>query len=226
MGNLEAGWRNSGASHRLQLNYYLMNYKNQLVLTGEINDVGASVRTNVDKSYRMGIEVDGLFKLSNRFTWSANIALSQNKSAEFSETLYDYGANFDEYNVVKNVYKNTDISFSPSAIVGSSLTFSPVKNFDLSLLSKFVGKQYLDNTSNKSRQLDSYFINDVRISYAWRPSFVREIYVSLLANNIFNEVYESNGYTYGYMAGPAAFRENYYFPQAGTNWMAMLSIKI
>ena len=226
MGNVEAGWRNSGDAHRLQVNYYLMNYKNQLVLTGEINDVGASVRTNVDKSYRMGIEVDGLVKLSSRFSWNANVALSQNKIAAFKEVLYDYGANFDEYNVIENVYNDTDISFSPSAIIGSSLTYSPVTNLDFSLLSKFVGKQYLDNTSNKARQLDSYFINDVRLSYAWRPSFVREIYFSVLVNNVLNEVYESNGYTWGYQAGPTAYRENYYFPQAGTNWMAMISIKI
>lgn len=226
MGNLEAGWRNSGDAHRLQINYYLMNYKNQLVLTGEINDVGASVRTNVDKSYRTGIEVDGLIRLSSKFSWNANVSLSQNKIARFTEVLYDYGENFDEYNVVENAYTNTDISFSPSVIIGSSLTYSPVKNFDVSLLSKFVGKQFLDNTANEARQLDSYFINDVRIAYAWKPSFVREIYFSLLVNNVLNEVYESNGYTWGYLAGATAYRENYYFPQAGTNWMAMISIKI
>ncbi|HEY0740085.1 MAG TPA: TonB-dependent receptor [Chryseosolibacter sp.] len=226
MGNLEAGWRTSGEGHRLQVNYYLMNYKNQLVLTGEINDVGASVRTNVDKSYRMGVEVDGLVKLSRKLTWNANVTLSQNKIASFTEVLYDYGANFDEYNVVENTYENTDISFSPSVIAGSALSYSPFRNFEASLLSKFVGKQYMDNTSNENRQIDSYFINDLRFAYAWRPAFVREINFSLLVNNILDEVYESNGYTWGYLAGPTAYRENYYFPQAGTNWMGMISIKI
>lgn len=226
MGNLEAGWRTSGEGHRLQMNYYLMNYKNQLVLTGEINDVGASVRTNVDKSYRMGVEVDGLVKLSRKLTWNANLTLSRNKISDFTEVLYDYGANFDEYNVVENTYKNTDISYSPSVIAGSALSYSPFRNFEASLLSKFVGRQYMDNTSNESRQIDSYFINDLRFAYAWRPAFVREINFSLLVNNILDEAYESNGYTWGYLAGPTAYRENYYFPQAGTNWMAMISIKI
>lgn len=226
MQNLEAGWRNSGEAHRLQVNYYLMNYKNQLVLTGEINDVGASVRTNVDKSYRMGVEVDGLIKLSRKLTWNANLTLSDNKIETFKEVLYDYGENFDEYNVVENVYGNTDISFSPSVILGSALSFNAFKNFDVSLLSKFVGKQYLDNTSNEGRSLESYFINDLRFSYAWMPKAIREVNFSILVNNVLGEVYESNGYTWGYLAGPTAYRENYYFPQAGTNWMAMISVKI
>lgn len=225
MGNFEAGWRNTGAAHRLQVNYYLMRYKNQLVLTGEINDVGASVRTNVDKSYRMGIEVDGLVKLSKRLTWNANMALSRNKILEFNEVLYDYGADFDEYTVVEKRYENTDISFSPSVIVGSSITCNAFKNFDVTLLTKFVGQQFMDNTSNETRSLDAYFVNDFRLSYAWRPRFVKEINFSILVNNLLNEMYESNGYTYGYLAGPAVYRENYYFPQAGTNLMTMVSLK-
>jgi iron complex outermembrane recepter protein len=225
MGNLEAGWRTAGESHRVQLNYYLMRYTNQLVLTGEINDVGASIRTNVDQSYRMGIELDGMLRLSNKIIWNANIAVSRNKIDEFTEVLYDYGANFDEFNVQENLYKNTDISFSPSLIIGSSISFNPVKNLDLTLLSKLVGRQYLDNTSNVSRSLDPYFVNDVRIAYGIKQSSVKSLTLSLLVNNIFGEVYESNGYTYGYLAGPTAFRENYYFPQAGLNVMAMVSLK-
>lgn len=223
--NVEAGWRNSGDAHRLQINYYLMDYKNQLVLTGEINDVGASVRTNVDKSYRMGVEVDGLIKLSQKLTWSANLSLSRNKIIEFKEVLYDYGENFDEYNVVENTYNGTDISFSPSVIFGSNLSFAAFRNFEVALLSKFVGRQYLDNTTNEKRSLDPYFVNDVRFTYAWRPEFLREVNFSLLVNNALNELYESNGYTWGYLAGPTAYRENYYFPQAGTNVMGMVSIK-
>lgn len=223
--NVEAGWRTGGEAHRLQINYYLMDYKNQLVVTGAINDVGAAVRTNVDKSYRMGVELDGLIKLSQKLTWNANLTLSQNKIAEFKEVLYDYGENFDQYNVVENTYRDTDISFSPSVIFGSNLSFAAFKNFEIAWLSKFVGRQYLDNTMNKKRSLDPYFVNDLRFSYAWRPKFVREVNLSLLVNNLLNEVYESNGYTWGYLAGPTAFRENYYFPQAGSNLMGMIAIK-
>lgn len=153
------------------------------------------------------------------------MTVSRNKIKEFREVLYDYGADFDEYNVVENVYANNDISFSPSLIVGSSFSYSPLNNLEFTLLTKFVGRQFLDNTSNANRSLDPYFVNDVRVSYAWKPGAIKEVNFSLLVNNIFNTVYESNGYTYGYVAGPATFRENYYFPQAGTNLMGMISLR-
>lgn len=223
--NLEIGYRGSGLNHTIKINYYLMDYKDQLVLTGELNDVGASVRTNVADSYRTGIEVEGLFKFSDRLQWNANVTLSENKIKTFTEVLYDYGANFDEFNVVENVYYDTDISFSPNVIAGSSLSFFPFKNAEITLLSKYVSKQYLDNTSNDERSINAYLVNDVRLAYKWRPAFAKEIVFNLLVNNIFNEVYESNGYTWGYLAGSDAYRENYYYPQAGTNFMGMITLK-
>jgi iron complex outermembrane receptor protein len=223
--NIEIGYRGKGTRHVLNVNYYLMDYKNQLVLTGKLNDVGASVRTNVPKSYRTGIEIDGLFKISRRLQWNANLTFSKNKIQNFTEVLYDYGANFDEYNVVEKKYSNTDISFSPNIIAGSGLSFFPFRNAELTLLSKYVGKQYLDNTSNNQRSIKAYFINDVRLGYSIKPGLMKEINFSLLINNIFNKKYQSNGYTWGYLAGPDAYRENYYYPQAGTNVLAMITMK-
>ena len=223
--NVEAGWRFRNQNITFTANYYLMDYKNQLVPTGKVNDVGALIRTNVDQSYRTGIELEGSVRLSAKFLWNANVALSQNKIKDFNEVLYDYGVNFDEYNEVVTEYSNTDIAFSPNIIAGSALMYSPLKGFEFGLLTKYVGRQYLDNTSNESRKMDAYLVNDLRVSYSFKPSFMREVSFSLLANNIFNTQYSSNGYTYGYLGGATEYRQNYYFPQAGRNYLVMLALR-
>lgn len=224
--NLEVGYRSAGKRHTLQANYYLMNYSNQLVLTGELNDVGAFVRTNAGKSYRMGIELQGLVKISENLSWNANVTLSRNKIREYRELLEDYGPDFSGYTLVENIYRETDIAFAPSIIAGSSLSFAPFRNADLTLLSKYVGKQYLDNTGNDARSIGAYLVNDLRLSYSWHPAFAREINFSFLINNFLDEAYESNGFTYGYLAGPEVYRENFYYPQAGRNFMGMVTIKL
>jgi iron complex outermembrane recepter protein len=223
--NLEIGYRGTGKRHVLQANYYLMSYTNQLVLTGELNDVGAYVRTNAGKSDRMGIELQGMFKFSEKLLWNANATFSRNRIVRYSELLEDYGADFSQFNVVENVFENTDIAFSPSVVAGSSLSFRPFKGADFTLLSKYVGKQYLDNTADESRKIASYFVNDLRLGYSWRPRVPKEVTFSFIINNIFDQAYESNGFTYGYLAGSVEYRENFYFPQAGRNFMAMVGIK-
>jgi iron complex outermembrane recepter protein len=223
--NIEAGWRLRKTNFTFNANYYLMDYTNQLVLTGAVNDVGASVRTNVDKSYRSGVELESSLRLSNKFTWGANLTLSQNKIRDFREIVYDYGTNFDEYNVVENKYQNSDISFSPNVIAGSIFSYAPVKGVEASLLTKYVGQQFMDNTSNENRKLDAYFINDLRLTYSLQPKFMREISFSLLVNNVLDVAYESNGYTWGYLGGATEYRQNYYYPQAGRNYMLMVALQ-
>jgi iron complex outermembrane recepter protein len=223
--NVEAGYRIQNKRYTLQANYYYMSYRDQLIHTGQVNDVGSPIRTNVDKSFRSGIELEGLFQLSSRFFLNTNVTLSRNKILDFTEVLYDYGVDWDEYKVVERKYKNTDIAFSPATISAAGLTYRARQGFEVTWLSKFVSRQYLDNTANKLRSLDPYFINDVRLSYAIQPSFAKEITLSLLANNIFNVAFESNGYTWGYAGGGTEYRENYYYPQAGRNFMAMLSLR-
>ncbi len=223
--DLEAGWRMRLAGMNLSANYYYMLYKDQLVLTGAVNDVGAPLRTNVANSYRTGIELEASGRLNQKMTIGANLTLSQNKIREFKEVTYDYGENFDQYNVGEVVHKNTDISYSPNVIAGGIFSYTVVPGLELSWLSKMVGKQYLDNTSNEARRIDSYWINDFRLVYTVKPKGMREISYSLLANNLFNVAYQSNGYTYGYFTGPKEVRQNYYFPQAGTNYMMMLTLR-
>lgn len=223
--NLEAGYRRYGNNFSFQANYYLMDYENQLVLTGELNDVGSGVRQNVADSYRMGIELVGAYRLNEQIRWDANITFSKNKIKEFTEIIYDYGVDWSGYTPVPTEFEDTDISFSPNIIGGSQLTYSPVKGFEASLRSKYVGKQYLDNTGNDARSIDPYFVNDLRLSYNFSFSSVKNINLSLLTNNIFDVTYSSNGYTFGYAGGGAEIRENYFYPQAGRNFLMALNLR-
>ena len=223
--DLEIGFRRNTRNYNFNLNYYFMDYKNQLVLTGALNDVGAAIRTNADKSYRTGVEIDFQYQLNERWAWAANLSLSQNKIREFTEVLYDYGVNFDEFIVIENAFQQTDISFSPNVISGSVLTYKLHKNLEMGWLSKYVGSQFLDNTSNVQRSLNAYFVNDLRLIYSIQPKFVKAIDFSLLVNNVFNVAYESNGYTYGYSGGGQSYRENFYYPQAGINFMTSISLR-
>nr|WP_295926041.1 TonB-dependent receptor [uncultured Dyadobacter sp.] len=219
--NVEAGFRTQQGKWAFSANYYLMSYKNQLVLTGQINDVGGSVRVNVPKSYRTGIELEGAVAFNRFLKWNANATFSQNKIKNFTE----YIVNYDDggYNTVN--HGKSDISFSPNVIVGSQFSYSLRKNLELALLTKYVGKQYLDNTSTETRKLDAYLTNDIRLSWTVKPSWANEISFNLLVNNVLDEKYESNGYTYGYFAGGALTQENFYFPQAGRNFLVGVNFR-
>ncbi|GGC12850.1 TonB-dependent receptor [Dyadobacter sediminis] len=221
MQNVEAGFRTQSGKWAFAANYYLMHYKNQLVLTGQINDVGNSIRVNVPKSYRTGIELEGAIAFNRFLKWNVNATFSQNKINNFTEYIVNYDTG--GYNTVN--HGKSDISFSPNVIAGSQFTYMFRKNVELALLTKYVGKQYLDNTSTETRKLDAYFTNDIRLSWTVKPRWTREISFNLLVNNILNERYESNGYTYGYFAGGALTQENFYFPQAGRNFLAGVNFR-
>jgi iron complex outermembrane receptor protein len=218
--NMEAGYRFQTSKFLLNTNYFLMNYKNQLVLTGQINDVGAYTRTNIDNSYRTGIEIEAAYKIINQLTLSGNVTYSQNKIKEFNEYLDDY----DNYTQVKNTYTNTDIAFSPNLIGGATLTYT-AKGFEIAWISKYVSEQYLDNTMNPNRKLDAFFVNNLRTSYSFKSKWVKEVVLSALINNILNEEYEPNGYTFSYIYGGKRITENYYYPMAGRNFLASLTLK-
>jgi iron complex outermembrane receptor protein len=219
--NIEAGYTLNTGKFLFSANYYLMSYTNQLVVTGKLNDVGAAVRQNTPNSYRTGIELQANLLFNKYLTWNLNATFSQNKIANYTEYLdnYDIGGQ-DSVS-----YSDVDIAFSPSTVVGSQLTVSPTKWFTVALLTKYVGQQYLDNTQNESRKLNAYFTNDLRFNFVIKPKFMRELNVSFLANNVLNTLYESNGYTYGYVSKNETVRENFYYPQAGTNFLAQVILK-
>ncbi|MCS6822612.1 MAG: TonB-dependent receptor [Microscillaceae bacterium] len=219
--NWELGYKLQANQIAFNANLYYMNYRNQLVLTGQVNDVGNYVRTNIPQSYRAGIELELGLKLNNRFTWNANATFSQNKIQNFEEFIDD----FDNGGQVKQTYSQTDIAFSPNVICGSQLEYKPLPNLSLALLSKYVSEQFLDNTSNPNRKLNAFFTNDLRFIYQLKPKFCKTLTMSLLVNNIFNQLYEPNGYTFGYIAGGERITENFYYPQAGTNFLVGLGIR-
>jgi iron complex outermembrane recepter protein len=203
--DFEAGWRESREKIQFEANVYYMNYTNQLVLTGQVDDVGNPIRANVGKSFRTGLELSAVIKLTNNLTWNVNTTLSTNKNRDFV---------VDESKLDQK--KNTAIILSPSVVAGSQLSYS-YKRFYAALLTKYVGDQYLDNTENNDLALDAYFINDVRAGYSFDLKSTTMDF-SLLINNISDTMYSSNGYSWG--------TTPYYFPQAGRNMMAMLTFKI
>lgn len=205
----------------IQTNFYYMDYKNQLILTGELNDVGTPIRTNVDKSYRAGIELSGKILVHKNLTINLNTTLSQNKINKFTELLYDYTNGFE---IIENTYSNTDIAYSPNTIAAASIEYTPVKALNIILQSKYVGQQFLDNTSNNNRKIYDYYTLDSRITYLLYAKNVREIAVSFMTYNILNKLYNSNGYSYSYVYGNM-ITENFYYPQAGINFMTGISIK-
>jgi len=203
-------------------NVFYMHYHNQLVLIGNINDVGAYTRTNVPNSYRLGLELQGRLDLTDYVNIAANVTLSNNKISNYTELIDDY----DNGGTKNNFYKSTDISFSPAVTGGGSINFTPVKNGAISLISKYVGRQYLDNTSQKSRSLDPYFLQDVRFSYLIENKIFKATNIIVQLNNVFNKKYEANGYTFSYVYGGAVATENFYFPMAPFNFMVGVNVRL
>ena len=218
--DIEIGYRHNIKKAAWSVNAYYMIYENQLVLTGEINDVGAYNRSNVEDSYRAGIEAEFGVKVLKNLEWAGNVTLSRNRIKNFKEFIDDY----DNGGQLVNIYSETDIAFSPGIIAANIITYNPVKNTEISFMSKYVGEQFLDNTSNTERMIDAYLVNDVRMSYTIKTKKANEIALRLVVNNLFNEMYESNGYTYSYIYG-GMVTESFYYPQAGINWLAGLSLK-
>jgi len=204
--DFEAGLEKQFGKVAFTANLYYMYYLNQLVLNGQISNIGEFIRTNSGKSYRRGVEIGALAKLSKQWEISGNVSLSQNRNIDFR---------IDNKKLVSDL-GNTEISFSPNVIANLSLKFNPAKNFQFALMNQYVGKQYLDNTETQDLQLKDYFLTDFNAQYQFRIA-KNDIALKLLINNIFNQKYVNNGYVYD---GPV------YFSQAGTNFMFGISWKI
>jgi iron complex outermembrane receptor protein len=221
MNDVEAGY--NVATNRLSAgaNLYFMLYDDQLILTGEINDVGSAIMTNVDKSYRAGIELMAGAKILSNLTWDVNVTISQNKILNFTE----YVDNWDTWGQEAYVHATTDIAFSPSLIANSTIGYEPLQGLKIAFLSQYVGKQYIDNSSNDERSLDAYFVNNLKISYSFTPGVAEEVRLHLMVANLFNEVYETNAWVYSYIYEGTRYKMDGYFPQAGTNVMIGLDVR-
>lgn len=219
--DIEAGYRLNRGSFGAGINGYAMFYKDQLVLTGKINDVGEYIRQNVESSYRLGLELDSRLQVSRKLAWGLTATLSDNKIRNFTEFVDDY----DNGGQIENNYNDVDLAFSPQFIGSSELSLRPFRKTEIALLSKYVGEQYLDNTSNEQRKLNAFFVNDIRVAYNTSFRGLKNIGLTLLWNNVFSESYESNGYTFSYMYGGSLTTENFYFTQAPRNFLLSLSLK-
>ena len=207
-------------------NLYLMEYNNQLITTGEVNDVGAYIRENVKKSRRFGVELTNVLNTKD-FYVNSSLSLSRNLVYNFNETLYDYGADFSQYNIIENKYVITDLAFSPGVLLNNHFEWKANKFLSFILNSKYLGKQYLDNTSNEKRVLKDFLINDFKIQTNLTNNVFNNLFFKIEINNIFNVKYSSNGYTFGYYGGmDYEVRENYFYPQATRNIMFSISIEI
>jgi iron complex outermembrane receptor protein len=220
--DLEIGIENKKERSNWSAGFYYMKYRDQLVLTGMINDVGAYTRTNIPKSHRLGVELQGGIVLAKWIKAGANLTLSENKIQNFVEYIDDY----DNGGQKTNQYKEPDIALSPDIVGAATITLTPVKQFNIDLQGKYVSRQYLDNTGNALRKLDPYYVQDARFSYSFHKSLLKNVDVIFQVSNVFNEKYEPNGYTFSYYYNAALTTENYYFPMAGTNFLFGLNIKL
>ncbi|TLM90646.1 TonB-dependent receptor [Hymenobacter jeollabukensis] len=220
-------WLGRGTSLRLEVNYFYMDYRNQLVNTGQLNDVGSAIRTNIPRSFRTGVELTGAAGLlQNRLTLSSTLTLSRNQLRNYLETVYVYD---DDYNLLDTrelTYRNSTISYSPAVVSASTVEGEPLKGLRLALLYKTVSRQYLDNSASAARSIPAYQVMDLRLRYTLRPSWMRELELGLLVNNLLNKEYVNNGYTFGNF-DPAGQRlsYNYYYPQATRNFLASVGVK-
>ena len=216
----ELGWKYNGKKAKISANAFYMNYEDQLVLTGALNDVGSPIFTNSGKSYRLGLEVESVIAITDKIILNPNVTLSQNKNQDFF---------FERDGVLQNL-GNTDIAFSPSIIAGNRLTFLPIKNFEFSVLSKYVGEQFMGNIDSDNSKLEGYFVNDLNFSYDWKINKgIKSILFSGLVNNVFDLEYESNGFFYTYDDDSSGNINTYegagYYPQAGINFLLGVTLK-
>ncbi len=216
LNDFELGWRHEGERLRLNANIYYMQYNNQLVLTGALDDVGEYLRENVDESYRLGIELDATLFLSNQFSLNSNLAASRNKiknlKIDRDGSLQDLG--------------DTNIAFSPDLITTHALEYVPNSKFRAALIGKYVGEQYMSNTDTEASKLDSYFVTDINFSYSlpFKTVFKSVVFTGMV-NNLLDLEYEDRGFTYlDTWSGPTASEVQGYYPQATRNFLAGVTL--
>ena len=218
----ELGWRFKAQKNTINTNIYFMNYKDQLVLTGAIDDTGAPLRATSGKSYRLGLEIDATFLIGDNFRILPNLALSSNKNLDFVSPIDGELVNLG----------TTNLSFSPNIVAGNKFEYEPITNLQLGLYTKYVGEQYMGNVDSDVSKLDAYFVNDFNVSYTIdNIPFLREIVVTGLVNNIFNIKYVSNGYYYTYddtwtdPTTTTTIEGTGYYPQATINFLVGAAVK-
>jgi len=220
--DLETGFEFKRPKYAINANVYYMNYKDQLVLTGKINDVGAYTRTNVPKSYRAGLELQFKYSFNKYFNSSYSITYSQNKIEAFTEYIDDY----DQFKQVAIQHKNTNIALSPSLITNRTFNWKPNDKLSVFWTTKYTSEQFLDNTQNKDRKLDAFFINDLNAQWTVMNKRKFTMLLQVYANNVLDVQYAPNGYTFSYFYDRTLTTSNNFYPMAGRNYWISLKIDI
>ncbi|MCX6248272.1 MAG: TonB-dependent receptor [Bacteroidetes bacterium] len=211
---------------RAGVNLYYMNYLNQLVLTGKINSVGEAVMTNVPHSYRTGIEITAGANVFKWLKWDITSTLSMNRIKDFTEYTEIYDTSWNLTGQQEQYLGKTDLSFSPGIILQNNFSFIPLKNLTLTLTSRYIGKQYIDNTSNRDRALNPYFVNNLTAGYSVKTKVIKEIGFNLAVNNLFSAKYETNAWVYPYYMEGKLNTSDGYFPQALISFLFGITLKI
>ncbi len=225
--DMELGYSLSGSNFTFGGNLYYMYYHDQLVLTGEINDVGSAVMTNVEKSFRAGIELSAAWKILDFMNWEANLTLSRNRIINYTGYVDNWSYWDDPDNEPYQIVEepgNTTLAFSPSVTGNSRLEITVLKQLEISFLSKYVGSQYIDNTSSGERMLSPWFTNDLKLNWNIHTSFAKQLELTFTVMNVFNELYSANAWVYRYYYEGNEYSMDGYYPQAGRNFMAGLNV--
>jgi iron complex outermembrane receptor protein len=226
LADIELGWKYQNSKIRSAWNVYYMNYKNQLIPTGKLNDVGESIRENCAQSYRLGLEWNGMLAVSSMLSIGANAAISANKILNYTDVLYNYDPiNYSIIDTIEQQYQKTNLAYSPAIIIGAVINYQFSKSIGFSLQNKYVGKQYLDNTSSKEKMIKAFMVNDLIINYIKPLKNKTILNLDIKLANILNRKYVANGYTYSYLVGGEKTTAVYYYPQATRSILLGLSIK-
>lgn len=219
--NTEAGTRWRRGRWQAELNAYLMDYRDQLVPTGALNDVGASLLTNVDRSRRWGLEATGSVALNPQLDCRASIAWSRSRIEAFDEIIYDYT---DGFEVLIIPHRGTEIAYSPQWVLFQETSWRPGRGWVLTWMLRHVGEQYLDNTRNRDRAMDPWWVHDVLVGWEYQRPGLGKLRIQGQLNNALNVRYSNNGYTYSYIAGESV-TENFFYPQAGRHALLGLTLQ-
>ncbi|MDG2425280.1 MAG: TonB-dependent receptor [Flavobacteriales bacterium] len=223
LSDLELGYKARFSKAAVALTAFHMAYKDQLVLTGALNDVGTPIRANVDASVRTGLELEAGWQAWDALEFSAQLTLMRSSIARYDEVLYDYTDGFD---ILTMAHEDADIAFSPRSIAGAQLLWhalnSSRQSLDLEVLFKHVGRQFLDNTSNENRSIEAYNVAELRATWSRQLNEESALRIDLWVHNALDASYSSNGYTYSYIWGDTV-TENFYYPQAGRHFSVGLS---
>ncbi len=227
----ELGLRFAGQQLGFEANLYYMAYEDQLALNGRLNQVGEAVRVNIDQSYRLGQELAGGWYLSSRWQLEGDATFSSNKVNRFVEFVDRYDQDFTYLGQEQVVHEDTDLSFSPNVIAGGGLTYQAFPNredqeLEIGLLTKYVGQQYIDNTSDPNNVLDAYSFTDLRFRYVFKPKWIKQIELTFLARNIFDQQFEANAWSYRYLFDGTEVIDQGFFPQAGINFLMGMNIHL